>query len=45
MKYDIVTTTERGDRGECHIGFASLTIQNPEEGENKPPNRRFLKKI
>ena len=28
----IVTATERKDRGECRIGFPSLTFQNPEEG-------------
>ena len=40
----VVTATERGDRGECHIGFPSLTFQNPEEGGNKPLKRRFLNK-
>ena len=39
--YNIVTATERGDRGECHIVFPSLTFQNSEEGGNKPPKRRF----
>ena len=42
MKYD--TATKRGDRGECHIGFPSLTFQNPEEGGNKTPKRRFMNK-
>ena len=32
IRYIIVTATERGDRGECRIGFPSLTFQNPEEG-------------
>ena len=36
--------TERRDKGECLIGFPSLTFQNPEEGVNKPPKRRFLNK-
>ena len=47
MKYQtiiIVIATERGERGECHIGFPSLTFQNPEEGVNKPPKRRFMNK-
>ena len=38
----IIITAERGDRGECHIEFPSVTIQNPEEGGNKPPKRRFM---
>ena len=42
--YNIVTVTERGDRGKYHIVFPSLTFQNPEEGGNKPPKRRFLNK-
>ena len=41
-KTDVSPATERGDRGECHIGFLSLTIRNPEEGVNKPPKRRFI---
>ena len=28
----IATATEKGDRGECHIEFPSVTFQNPEEG-------------
>ena len=40
----IVTATERGDRGDCHIGYPSLTFQNPEEVGNKPPKRRILNK-
>ena len=40
----IVTTAERGDRGECHIEFPSVTFQNPEEGGNTPPKRRFMNK-
>ena len=43
MRYIIVTATERGDRGESHFGFPSLTFQNP-GGGNKPPKRRFLNK-
>ena len=31
IRYIIVAATERGDRGECHIGFPSLTFQNTEE--------------
>ena len=38
IRYIIVTATERGDRGECRIGFPSLTFQNPEEGENSLRN-------
>ena len=34
VRYIIVTATERGDRGECRIGFPSLTFQNSEEGGN-----------
>ena len=39
IRYIIVTPTERGDRGEL-----LKTFQNPEEGGNKPPNRRFMNK-
>ena len=39
--YNIVTATERGDRGGCHVVFPSLTFQNPEEGKKKPPKRRL----
>ena len=42
--YNIVTATEREDRGYCHIGFPSLTFQNHEEGGNKPPKRQFVNK-
>ena len=48
MKYNIgniVTPTEREDRGECHIGFHLVTFQNPEEGGNKPPKRLFMNKL
>ena len=41
--YNIVTATEQ-TKGECHIGFPSLTFQNPEEGANKLPKRRFFNK-
>ena len=44
IQYIIVTATERGDREEHRIGFTSLTFQNPEEGGNKSPKRRFLNK-
>ena len=40
----MVTATEREDRGEYHIGFPSVTCQNPEEGRNKPTKRRFMNK-
>ena len=40
----IVTTAERGDREECHIEFPSVVFQNPEEGGNKLPKRRFMNK-
>ena len=37
---------ERGDREECSIVFSSLTLQNPEEGRNKPPKHQlWIKKI
>ena len=39
--YNIVTATERGDSEECHMVFPSLTLQNPEEGGNKPPKRKY----
>ena len=42
--FNIVTVTERGDRGECRFGFPSLTFQNPEEGGSKPPKRRCFNK-
>ena len=32
----LLPATERGDRGECHVIFPSVTFQNPEEGEKKP---------
>ena len=38
IRYIIVTAAERGDRGECRIGFPSLTCQNPEEGGNNLRN-------
>ena len=38
---NIVTATERGDRGKCHIGFPSQTFQNPEEGGNNLRNVGF----
>ena len=41
MLYNIVTATERGNRGKYLIGFPSLTFQNPEEGGNKPPKHRY----
>ena len=44
IRYIIVTDTERRDRGECRIGFPTLNFQNPEEGGNKPPKRRFINK-
>ena len=46
MKYDyiIVTASEREDRGQCHIGFPSMTFQSPEERGNKPPKCRFINK-
>ena len=44
IRYIIVTASERGDRGECHNGFPSQTFQNPEEGGNKLPKRRFMNK-
>ena len=48
MKYDIIPIvidgTDRGVRGECHIEFPSVTFQNPKEGGNKPPKRRFMNK-
>ena len=44
IPYIIVTATERGDRGECHIEFPSRTFQNPEEGGNKPPKLQFMNK-
>ena len=44
IRYITVSATERGDRRECHIGFPSLSFQNPEEGGNKPPKRRFMNK-
>ena len=40
--YNIVTATERGDRGECHI--PSLTFQNPEEGVEKTSETSALNK-
>ena len=39
---NIVTATERGDSGECHVVFLSLSFQNPEEGGKKPPKYRFV---
>ena len=40
MKYCIILLQpERRDREKYHIGFPSLTLQNPEEGGNKPPKR------
>ena len=44
--YNIVSATERKDRGEWDILFPSLTFQNPEERGNEPPKRRlWIKKI
>ena len=42
--FNIVTASDRGARGECHIGFPSLTFQSPEKGGNKPLKRRFFNK-
>ena len=35
--YNIITATERGGTGECHIEFPSLTFKNLEKRGNKPP--------